>query len=165
MFWFMMGYTSKLAGTETGVVEPQTTFSRFFGAPFMPGLPSVYAGLLGEKLRRHGSRVYLVNTGWTAGPYGQGSRMDLRLTRALVQAALDGTLDSLPLRLDPWFKVAVPEGVPGIENQSVLNPESTWADPAAFRDRAQRLAGQFAAHFQKAFPNRDRNLDQHCPGL
>ncbi len=165
MFWFMMGYTSKLAGTETGVVEPQTTFSRFFGAPFMPGLPSVYAALLGEKLRRHGSRVYLVNTGWTAGPYGQGRRMDLRLTRTIVQAALDGTFETVPLRQDPTFKLAVPTSCPGLEDASVLDPESTWTDRAAFRERAGRLAAQFAAHYQKAFPNRDRNLDQFCPGL
>ncbi|RME19404.1 MAG: phosphoenolpyruvate carboxykinase (ATP), partial [Deltaproteobacteria bacterium] len=162
-----MGYTSKLAGTETGVVEPVSVFSRFFGQPFMPRNPDVYAHMLGDKLRRHGTRVYLVNTGWTGGPYGQGRRIDIGLTRTMVSAALDGSLADVPARPDPIFKVMVPEACPGIGDTRILRPESNWTDKSAYEQRARRLAGQFAEHFLKAFGGKDvgAEIRRQCPGL
>lgn len=167
MLWFLMGYTSKLAGTEAGIVEPKSTFSRFFGAPFMPLLPDIYAGMLGDKLDKHGTSVYLVNTGWSGGPYGVGRRMDITLTRAMVSAALSGRLSNVSFTADPFFKVMVPDSCPGVPDSSVLKPENTWADAAAYRERAGRLASEFAAKFKKSYG--DKNLDasivEACPGL
>ncbi len=166
MLWFLMGYTSKLAGTERGVVEPRTAFSRFFGEPFMPRNPDVYATLLGEKLEKHGAQVYLVNTGWTAGPYGTGHRMDITLTREIVQGALSGALVDLEYDRDPFFKVMVPRSCPGVPDSSILNPRNTWADPAGYEARARNLAGEFAAHFEKAYGNKgiDETIAAQCPG-
>ncbi len=167
MLWFLMGYTSKLAGTEAGVVEPKSTFSRFFGAPFMPLLPDIYARMLGEKLDKHGTTVYLVNTGWSGGPYGVGRRMDIALTRAMVSAALSGRLADVEYSADPFFKVLVPLTCPGLADSSVLKPENTWTDPAAYRERAGRLAAEFASRFRKSYG--DKNLApaivEACPGL
>ncbi|MFT7699229.1 MAG: phosphoenolpyruvate carboxykinase (ATP), partial [Candidatus Krumholzibacteriia bacterium] len=140
MLWFIMGYTSKLAGTETGVTEPVSAFSRFFGAPFMPRHPDDYADLLGKKLDEHGTQVYLVNTGWSGGPYGEGSRMDITLTRAMVSAAIDGSLNQSEFKQDEIFKVMVPVTCPGVEDSSVLTPVNTWADKGAYAARAQKLA-------------------------
>jgi len=114
MVWFLMGYTSKLAGTETGIVDPVSTFSRFFGAPFMPRLPDVYASALGERMQRHGTNVYLVNTGWSGGPFGVGHRMDINLTRAIVRAALAGNPEDVAYRPDDLFHFSVPTSCPGI---------------------------------------------------
>ncbi len=166
MLWFCMGYTSKLAGTERGVVEPRTTFSRFFGQPFMPGKPDVYATMLGKKMEQHGTRVFLVNTGWTAGPYGVGHRMDISITRELVHAALSGALDDVPCDQDPIFKVLVPRSCPGVSDPSILTPKNTWKDPAAFDQRAHKLAGEFAAHFKKAYEGKglDGSIAAECPG-
>ena len=165
MLWFLMGYTSKLAGTETGVVDPVSTFSRFFGEPFMPRNPAVYARMLGEKLDRHGSRVYLVNTGWSGGPYGVGKRMDINLTRKMVAAALNGALEGAGFSPDPFFKVLVPTSCPGIEDCSVLSPLNTWADKEAYREKAAKLAAEFAAFFEKNYAGKlDECVARECPG-
>jgi phosphoenolpyruvate carboxykinase (ATP) len=166
MLWFLMGYTSKLAGTETGIVDPKTVFSRFFGEPFMPRNPDVYARMLGEKMETHGTDVYLINTGWSGGPFGQGKRMDIRLTREMVQAALSGALKDVEYKKDPVFHVQVPVQCPNIPDQSVLFPVNTWSDKQAFEERAGKLAGQFSAHFDKAYgtKNIDPAVRDQCPG-
>ncbi len=166
MLWFLMGYTSKLAGTETGIVDPVSAFSRFFGAPFMPRNPDDYATLLGQKMDEHGTQVFLVNTGWSGGAYGEGSRMDLTLTRALCNAALDGMLDDVEYKQDPVFKVHVPQTCPSIEDASVLDPRNTWKDKDAFKTRAEKLAGDFAAHYDKAYGGKglDAAIEAACPG-
>ena len=165
MLWFLMGYTSKLAGTETGIVEPKTTFSRFFGEPFMPRNPDVYARMLGEKMDRHGTEVYLVNTGWSGGPYGIGKRMDIRLTRAMVDAALTGKLAEVEYDEDRRFHVLVPKSCPGVPAE-ILDPKRTWEDKEAYEARADRLAAEFAAHFEKAYGNKgiDPAVAAECPG-
>jgi len=165
MLWFLLGYTSKLAGTETGIVEPVSTFSRFFGQPFMPCLPASYADLLGQRLKKHGTQVYLVNTGWSGGPYGVGRRMDITLTRTIIDAALNGGLASVPLRNDPLFHLQVPLHCPGVDDQ-LLDPAETWSDKDAFRGRAQKLAGEFSVNFDKAYKNKkiDKTIVSQCPG-
>jgi len=165
MLWFLMGYTSKLAGTETGIIEPKTTFSRFFGEPFMPRNPDVYARMLGEKLDRHGTKVYLVNTGWSGGPYGVGKRMDIDLTRAMVHAALEGELEKVACREDPYFRVLVPERVPGVPSE-ILSPRATWSDKKGYDERAARLAAEFGSHFVKAYGKKgiDAAVAAQCPG-
>jgi phosphoenolpyruvate carboxykinase (ATP) len=164
MLWFMMGYTSKLAGTETGVTEPSATFSRFFGGPFMPRNPSDYAELLGKKMKEHSVSVYLVNTGWSGGGYGVGKRMDINLTRAMVRAALNGTLKDSRFVEDPVFKMGIPQTCPGVPAE-VLNPENTWADKAAFKDAAQKLSAKFSSHFDKNFAGKvSTAIASQCPG-
>jgi phosphoenolpyruvate carboxykinase (ATP) len=165
MLWFLMGYTSKLAGTETGIVDPVSTFSRFFGEPFMPRNPSVYASMLGERMKRHQAQVYLVNTGWSGGPFGVGSRMDIDVTRAIVHAALGGELDDLEYREDPLFHILVPPTCPGVARE-ILDPRNTWEDKEAFDLRARSLADDFAAHFDKAYGNKgiDPAIVSQCPG-
>jgi len=148
LYWFLSGFTSKLAGTEIGVVEPQPTFSACFGAPFLPQPPAVYARLLGERLARHHSTVWLVNTGWTGGPYGEGHRMPIQATRALLHAALSGALHDVEYRQDPVFGVLVPVEVHGVEPR-LLDPRSTWRDPAAYDARARELAGMFRDNFAR----------------
>ncbi len=147
MYWFMLGYTAKVAGTEMGVTEPQATFSACFGAPFMPRHPSAYAKLLGEKIEKHGVRVWLLNTGWTGGPYGQGERMKIKYTRAMLNAALDGKLDSVTMTKDPIFGLEVPSVCPGVPD-NVLNPKTTWSDGAAYDAKAKELAGAFVENFK-----------------
>jgi phosphoenolpyruvate carboxykinase (ATP) len=166
MLWFLMGYTSKLAGTETGITEPRTTFSRFFGEPFMPRNPDVYARLLGEKLREHSTQVYLVNTGWTGGPYGVGARIDINVTREIVQAALSGGLVDVEYDQDPLFMVQVPRTCPGVDDPSILVPKNTWLDKEEYDKRAARLADEFAAHFDKAYGEKgiDKAVSDQCPG-
>ncbi len=148
LFYFLSGFTAKLAGTEIGVQEPQPTFSTCFGAPFLPQPPVVYARMLGEKLDQHEAAVWLVNTGWTGGPYGEGHRMPIQATRRLLHAALSGELDDVDYRVDDTFGFDVPVEVPGVE-QSLLDPRSTWHDPAAYDTKAAELAGMFAANFEK----------------
>jgi phosphoenolpyruvate carboxykinase (ATP) len=148
MFYFVSGYTAKVAGTEIGVSEPQATFSACFGAPFLPQAPVVYARMLGEKLVEHGSRVWLVNTGWTGGQFGEGHRMPIEATRALLHAALSGALESVDYRTDPIFGLEVPVEVPGVES-ALLDPRSTWADPDAYDRRARELARMFRDNFEK----------------
>ncbi len=166
MLWFLMGYTSKLAGTETGIIDPKTVFSRFFGEPFMPRNPDIYAGMLGDKMAKHGTDVYLVNTGWSGGPYGVGKRMDINLTRELVHAALSGKLSEADYDEDRIFHLRVPRTCPGIDDNSLLQPENTWADREAFKQRARKLAAEFSAHFDKAYGNKNINPEvrAQCPG-
>jgi phosphoenolpyruvate carboxykinase (ATP) len=146
MFYFLSGFTAKLAGTEIGVTEPQPTFSTCFGAPFLPQPPAVYAHMLGEKLEQHGSRVWLVNTGWTGGPFGEGGRMPIAETRALLRAALSGDLDAVDYRPDELFGFDVPVNVPGVDN-SLLDPRSTWRDRDAYDRKARELAQMFRDNF------------------
>lgn len=148
MYHFLSGYTAKVAGTEKGVTEPKATFSACFGAPFMALSPTVYADLLGEKIDKHNVNVWLVNTGWTGGPYGVGSRMKLAYTRAMVNAALDGDLDNIATETDPIFGLAVPVSCPGVPGD-VLNPRSTWADKEAYNAQARKLAEMFKENFEQ----------------
>lgn len=161
--WFLMGYTSKLAGTETGVTEPKSAFSRFFGEPFMVRHPEQYTSLMRDKINAHGVNVYLVNTGWSGGPYGEGARMDINLTRRIVEAALSGELATAPCEYDQRFRFSVPQSIAGVEAK-VLNPKNTWADEAAFEARADALANQFADHFNKNFTTIGADLAALCPG-
>ena len=165
MLWFLMGYTSKLAGTETGIIDPVSTFSRFFGEPFMPRNPDVYARMLGERMRKHGTQVYLVNTGWSGGPFGVGQRMDIHLTRAIVDAALSGRLEDVSYVQDPIFHLWVPETCPGVPSE-VLWPKNTWSDKQAYQDRARKLAQDFSRHFDQAYGNKsiDPAVAAQCPG-
>jgi phosphoenolpyruvate carboxykinase (ATP) len=148
MYHFLSGYTAKVAGTEKGVTEPQTTFSTCFGAPFMPLAPTVYAKLLGEKIARHKSESWLINTGWSGGPYGTGSRMKIAHTRAMVRAALTGTLAQAKFYQDPVFGLHVPTSCPGVPEE-VLNPRNTWKDKAAYDTRARDLAEKFKKNFEQ----------------
>lgn len=165
MLWFLLGYTSKLAGTETGVTEPQATFSRFFGAPFMPAQPSVYAGMLGDKMREFQTNVFLVNTGWSGGKYGVGSRIKLRYTRAMVEAALSGALAQADYRTDDLFHLSVPTSCPGVPSE-LLEPAKAWADTAAYQQTAKELAQKFSDQFDKAYGNHgiDPLVRAQCPG-
>ncbi len=146
MFYFLSGYTAKVAGTEIGINEPQATFSTCFGAPFLPQPPAVYAHMLGEKLDRHRSTVWLVNTGWTGGPFGEGERMPIQATRALLHAALSHRLDHVEYRLDPVFGFQVPLTAHGVDGR-LLDPRSTWRDPAAYDETARKLARMFHDNF------------------
>jgi phosphoenolpyruvate carboxykinase (ATP) len=148
MYHFLSGYTAKLAGTERGVTEPKAAFSTCFGAPFLPLPPSTYAGMLGEKLARHRAQVWLVNTGWTGGPYGTGRRMSLKHTRAMVRAALSGQLDDVATHPDPVFGLHIPETVPDVPDD-VLDPKLTWPDPTAYDEQAAQLAAMFSENFRK----------------
>jgi phosphoenolpyruvate carboxykinase (ATP) len=148
MFYFLSGFTAKLAGTEIGVMEPQPTFSACFSAPFLPQPPKVYARMLGEKLEEHDATVWLVNTGWTGGPYGEGERMPIAATRALLDAALSGRLDDVGYRDDPVFGFEVPLHVPGVDS-SLLDPRSTWRDREAYDAKARELATMFRENFAK----------------
>ena len=165
MLWFLMGYTSKLAGTETGITDPVSTFSRFFGEPFMPRNPDVYASMLGERMRKHGSEVYLVNTGWSGGPFGIGSRMDIDITRNIVHCSLSGALENVEYDEDPLFHIQVPRSCPSVPPE-ILNPRNTWADKDAFDLRARKLAADFSAHFDKAYGSKgiDPAVISQCPG-
>lgn len=166
MLWFLMGYTSKLAGTETGIVDPVSTFSRFFGQPFMPRNPDVYASMLGAKLRAHKSTVYLVNTGWSGGPYGVGKRMDIKLTREIVHAALSGALNHVTYVEDPLLHLQIPQSCPGVDDPRILDPKATWSDPEAYLARARKLAGEFSAAYDKSYGSKpiDPRVRAQCPG-
>lgn len=165
MLWFLMGYTSKLAGTETGVTEPQATFSRFFGQPFMPANPDVYADMLGEKMEKHNTQVYLINTGWSGGAYGVGKRMDINLTRKMVDAALNGSLANVEYDYDDLFHLNIPKSCPGVPAE-ILKPKNTWADKQAYDTQAKMLAKKFSDAFDKAYG--DKNIKESvvkmCPG-
>ncbi len=145
-YHFLSGFTSKVAGTEKGVTEPEPTFSTCFGAPFMPRRPEVYGALLREKIAKHGATCWLVNTGWTGGAYGTGSRMPIKATRALLSAALDGSLADAEFRKDPHFGFEVPEEVEGVAS-ILLDPRRTWDNPEAYDRQAAKLAGMFAENF------------------
>ena len=148
MYHFMSGYTSKLAGTERGIIEPTATFSTCFGAPFMPMPPQVYAELLGKKIDKNNARVFLVNTGWSGGSYGVGKRMKLSYTRAMVNAAISGELDNVGYDTDPIFGLAVPAECPGVPAE-VLKPVNVWQDKAEYEKTALKLAADFNANFRK----------------
>ncbi len=148
MYHFISGYTAKVAGTERGVTEPQATFSACFGAPFMPLHPTVYAELLAEKIRKHNSKVWLVNTGWTGGMYGEGKRMKLSHTRQMLNEAIDGNLDDANYFTEPVFGLQIPESVEGVPS-SILNPRNTWSDKNAYDKKAAELAAMFNSNFEK----------------
>ena len=157
MYHFLSGFTSKVAGTERGVTEPEPTFSTCFGAPFMPRRPEAYGNLLREKIARHGATCWLVNTGWTGGAYGTGSRMPIKATRALLTAALDGSLNEGTFRKDPNFGFDVPVTVAGVD-AGLLDPRSTWADKAAYNAQAQKLVDMFSANFEQYVPFIDEDV-------
>jgi phosphoenolpyruvate carboxykinase (ATP) len=147
LYYFLSGYTAKLAGTEAGMrAEPEATFSTCFGAPFLALPPNVYAQMLRERVTRHNTRCFLLNTGWTSGPYGVGERIKLDYTRTMVCAALSGALDDTPVWTDPLFGLRVPEHVPGVPDK-LLDPRATWSDSAAYHQTARHLAGLFSANF------------------
>ncbi len=148
MYQFISGYTAKVAGTELGVTEPKPTFSACFGAPFLPLHPGKYASMLGEKMQADQVNVWMVNTGWTGGPYGTGHRMKLKYTRSMITAALEGRLDEAEFETDPVFGVAIPKACPGVPSE-ILNPVNTWADKMAFKEKAAYLAGLFRKNFDK----------------
>ena len=148
MYHFLSGYTAKVAGTERGVTEPEATFSTCFGAPFMPRHPSVYGNLLRDYIAKYGSHCWLVNTGWTGGKYGVGSRMPIKATRALLTAALDGSLSKVTFRKDEFFGFEVPTAVAGVDTK-ILNPIDTWADKAAYTEMAKKLVTMFQENFKK----------------
>lgn len=148
MYHFVSGYTSKLAGTERGIVNPEATFSTCFGAPFLPLHPNTYAEMLGRRIEEFGSNVYLINTGWSGGPYGVGKRMSIKYTRAMVTAALNGALEKSEFVLDPDFNILVPTSCPGVPDE-VLNPKSTWKDKQAYDEQAKKLAQMFVKNFNK----------------
>jgi len=155
MYHFLSGYTAKVAGTEIGVTEPEATFSTCFGAPFMPRFPWVYGNLLKERIAKGSVACWLVNTGWTGGKYGTGSRMPIKETRALLNAALDGSLNDVEFRTDPNFGFAVPVSVPGVDSK-ILDPRGTWADKQDYDATAARLVGLFTANFA----NFEAHVDQ-----
>jgi phosphoenolpyruvate carboxykinase (ATP) len=148
MYQFISGYTAKVAGTEAGIIEPKPTFSACFGAPFLPLHPGKYAKMLGEKMQEHKVNVWMINTGWTGGPYGIGNRMKLKYTRAMITAALEGHLDKVKFENCAVFELAIPTECPGVP-QEVLNPRNTWADKAAYDNKARYLAGLFVKNFEK----------------
>jgi len=162
MYYFLSGYTAKVAGTEIGVKDPEATFSTCFGAPFMPRHPSVYGGLLKERIAKGGVDCWLVNTGWTGGIFGVGKRMPIRVTRALLNAALDGSLNHAPFRTDPNFGFQVPITVPGVD-MLILNPRDTWADTAAYDAKAATLVKLFIDNFAQFAEHVDVGVREAAP--
>ena len=157
MYHFLSGFTSKVAGTERGVTEPEPTFSTCFGAPFMPRRPEAYGNLLREKIAKHGATCWLVNTGWTGGAYGTGSRMPIKATRALLTAALDGSLAEAKFHKDENFGFDVPVQVPNVDT-ALLDPRSTWNDPTAYDAQAAKLVQMFADNFEQYVPYIDEDV-------
>jgi phosphoenolpyruvate carboxykinase (ATP) len=164
MYHFLSGYTAKVAGTERGVTEPTATFSTCFGAPFMPRHPSVYGELLRERLDDTGATCWLVNTGWTGGPHGVGHRMPIADTRALLDAALDGSLDDVSYREDPNFGFLVPKDVPGVDAR-LLDPRNTWDDVSAYDTQARKLAGMFRENFAKFADHVADDVNRAAPAV
>jgi phosphoenolpyruvate carboxykinase (ATP) len=162
MFHFLSGYTAKVAGTEIGVTEPEATFSTCFGAPFMPRHPSVYGNLLKERIARGGVSCWLVNTGWTGGKYGEGKRMPIKATRALLTAALDGSLNNAEFRKDAYFGFEVPVSVAGVDS-AILDPRSTWSDPQAYDAMAAKLVDLFCENFQQFADHVEEGVRQCQP--
>jgi phosphoenolpyruvate carboxykinase (ATP) len=162
MYYFISGYTAKVAGTERGVKEPSATFSPCFGAPFLPLHPSIYARLLGEKLRGHRPCVWMVNTGWTGGAYGKGTRIRIPHTRAMVNAAFDGSLNEFAR--DPLFGFEIPTHVPGVPSD-MLFPRETWADPASYDAQARRLTAMFRKNFEQFGAGLEREVIEAGPGM
>ncbi|ORE96859.1 phosphoenolpyruvate carboxykinase [Aurantimonas sp. 22II-16-19i] len=164
MYHFLSGYTAKVAGTERGVTEPEATFSTCFGAPFMPRHPTEYGNLLRDLIARHGTSCWLVNTGWTGGAYGTGRRMPIKVTRTLLNAALDGSLNDAEFRTDGNFGFQVPVAVEGVD-AAILDPRSTWSDPAAYDRQAQKLVAMFTKNFEKFAGHVDETVAQAAPVL
>jgi phosphoenolpyruvate carboxykinase (ATP) len=162
MYHFLSGYTAKVAGTEIGVTDPEATFSTCFGAPFMPRHPSVYGNLLKERIAKGGVDCWLVNTGWTGGKYGVGSRMPIKATRALLNAALDGSLNDVEFRTDDNFGFLVPVSVPGVD-ATILNPRETWADKAGYDAMAAKLVKLFIDNFSKFEAHVDQGVREAAP--
>ena len=162
MYHFLSGYTARVAGTEIGVVEPDATFSTCFGAPFMPRHPSVYGNLLKERIAAGGVDCWLVNTGWTGGKYGVGHRMPIKVTRALLNAALDGSMKLAEFRTDANFGFEVPQSVPGVDS-TILDPRATWADQAEYDATAANLVGQFVENFAQFADHVDEGVRQSAP--
>ncbi|WP_106639299.1 phosphoenolpyruvate carboxykinase [Allosphingosinicella vermicomposti] len=162
MYHFLSGYTAKVAGTEIGVTEPEATFSTCFGAPFMPRHPSVYGNLLKERIAKGNVDCWLVNTGWTGGKYGVGKRMPIKATRALLNAALDGSLKNVEFRKDPYFGFDVPVSVPGVDT-AILDPKSTWADKAEYDATAKKLVQLFIDNFAKFEAHVDQGVRESAP--
>ncbi len=162
MYQFISGYTAKIAGTEAGITEPKSTFSACFGAPFLPLHPGFYAKMLGEQLKASGAKVWLVNTGWTGGAYGIGSRIKLKYTRAMITAALNGQLNDVGYDTTPWFKLAIPTSCPDVPSE-ILNARNTWADGNAFDEKAKNLAKQFVANFEKYKDGVDQSIVDAAP--
>ncbi len=162
MYHFMSGYTAKVAGTEAGITEPQATFSACFGAPFMPLHPTEYAKMLGEKMDAHEVNVWLVNTGWTGGPYGTGSRINLKYTRAMVIAALDGELDQVEYQTDPIFGLNMPTSCPNVP-ENILDPKKTWSDPDSYDKKARNLAQSFIKNFEQFESAADDEIKNAAP--
>ena len=163
MYYFLSGYTAKVAGTERGITEPQATFSACFGEPFLPLHPGVYAKMLGEKIREHRPNVWLLNTGWTAGAHGTGHRIAIPHTRAMVRAMLSGSLDGVECRRDPVFGLEIPVAVDGVP-ADILTPRSTWADPAAYDAQAAKLSEMFRENFERYADGVDEAVKQAGPG-
>jgi phosphoenolpyruvate carboxykinase (ATP) len=157
LYYFLSGFTAKLAGTEIGVTEPQPTFSTCFAQPFLPQPPAVYARMLGEKLEHHGATVWLVNTGWTGGPFGEGLRMPIEATRTMLRAALAGELDGAEFRVDDLFRFEVPVHVPGVDD-ALLEPRATWRDPEHYDVKARELAELFVENFSRRFSDVDASI-------
>ena len=164
MYHFLSGYTAKVAGTEIGVTEPEATFSTCFGAPFMPRHPSVYGNLLKERIAKGNVTCWLVNTGWTGGKYGVGSRMPIKATRALLNAALDGSLNDAEFRKDPNFGFEVPVAVPGVDS-AILDPRGTWADKAEYDRTAEKLVQLFIDNFEEFAAHVDQGVREAAPRL
>jgi phosphoenolpyruvate carboxykinase (ATP) len=152
-YHFLSGYTAKVAGTERGIKEPVPSFSACFGAAFLLLHPTKYAQELAKKMEKHGSTAYLVNTGWVGGPYGIGSRMDLPSTRKIIDAILDGILDKAEYETLPYFKLAIPKAIPGVDNH-LLNPRNSWKSHEEWDAAARNLAGKFIENF-KAFTDNE----------
>jgi phosphoenolpyruvate carboxykinase (ATP) len=147
-YHFLSGYTAKTAGTEVGITDPEATFSTCFAAPFLPLAPQLYARMLGEKMARHGTQVFLVNTGWTGGPYGVGERIKLAYTRAMISAALSGALNQAETYTDPVFGLRVPLHIPGVPD-TIMHPRKTWRNPNAYDAKARDLAARFIENFKQ----------------
>jgi phosphoenolpyruvate carboxykinase (ATP) len=162
MYWFLSGYTAKVAGTEAGITEPKTVFSACFGAPFLPLHPTKYADMLGARMKEHGAHVWLVNTGWSGGAYGTGERMKLRYTRAMVNAALKGELDEVKHVEHPVFGVKMPVSCPDVPAE-ILDPRNTWKDKAAYDAQAEKLAQAFRKNFDKYRDNASAEIIQAEP--
>ncbi len=149
MYYFLSGYTAKVAGTERGITEPVATFSACFGEAFLPLHPTEYAKLLGKKIDEHHVNVYLVNTGWTGGPYGTGKRMSIKDTRACIDGILNGSINNAEFEILDTFKLQIPKALDGVQDNTVLNPRNTWSDKAEYDAMLAKLAGMFIENFKR----------------
>ena len=165
MYYFLSGYTAKLAGTERGIIEPMPTFSAAFGAAFLPLHPTVYAKVLAKKMDQHNTKAYLVNTGWIGGAYGIGKRIDIVATRNIIRAILNGNIEKTEIEKMPIFNISIPKELPGIDAK-LLNPRNAWSDVNAYDKQAEMLAAKFIENF-KAFTDNDegKRLSQFGPQL